>query len=137
MKDEQAFCTTDFSDPSGSAPGFAIEETWVHRTVVLMVSGDVDMLSAPALTEAIRSAARHGPTALIVDLSAVPFLASAGMNVLVTTQEQLAPAVRFGVVADGPATSRPLRMVGVDRLVPLYRTLSEALVGRTRPGEHA
>lgn len=127
MRDETNFCTTNLSDPSGPAAGIAIHQTWLDRTVVLEVSGDVDMLTAPTLTEAIRSAARHRPAALIVDLSAVQFLASAGMTLLVTTQEQLTPAIRFGVVADGPATSRPMKMVGVDRFVPLYRTLYEAL----------
>jgi anti-sigma B factor antagonist len=106
----------------------SIEQSWMQRTVVLTVSGDLDLRTAPALTEAIQSAVRHEPTALIVDLSTVQFLASAGMTLLVTTHEELAPAVRFGVVADGPATSRPLSLVGVDRFVPLYRTLRDALV---------
>ncbi|MCV7415542.1 STAS domain-containing protein [Mycolicibacterium litorale] len=130
MSDEPVYGTTHLSD--GRVPshgdGLAVEQSWVRRTVVLTVSGDLDMLTAPTLAEAIRSAARHAPTALIVDLSTVQFLASAGMTLLVTTQEELAPSIRFGVVADGPATSRPLRLVGVDRFVTLYRTLPDALV---------
>ncbi len=129
MDDETVDCSLAHGD------ALAIEQSWVERTVVLTVSGDLDMLTAPALTEAIQAAARHEPTALIVDLSTLEFLASAGMTLLITTQEKLAPATRFGVVAEGPATSRPLRMVGVDRLVPLYRTLPDALVGSADQGK--
>ena len=55
------------------------------------------------------------------------FLASAGMGVLIAAQDELAPAIRFAVVADGPATSRPLKLVGVTDVVDLYATLDEAL----------
>jgi anti-anti-sigma factor len=130
MNDEKVYGaahSNDLSEP-GHGDALAIEQSWVQQTVVLTVSGDLDMMTAPTLTEAIEAATRRQPTALIVDLSTVGFLASAGMTLLITAQERLAPTIRFGVVADGPATSRPLRMIGVDRLVPLYRSLSDALV---------
>jgi anti-anti-sigma factor len=104
-----------------------VTQRWVERTAVVAVSGDLDMLTAPELSDAIRATARSMPAVLIVDLSRVDFLASAGINVLITAQEELEPSVRFGVVADGPATSRPLRLIGVDIVVALYRTLDEAL----------
>jgi anti-sigma B factor antagonist len=47
--------------------------------------------------------------------------------VLIAAQDELAPSVRFAVVADGPATSRPLKLVGVTDVVDLYPTLDEAL----------
>lgn len=114
----------------GTAPddsaGFVVDERWIERIVVLTASGDLDMLTAPTLADAIGAAAQQQPEALIVDLSGVDFLASAGMNVLVNAQEELAPAVRFGVVADGPATSRPLKVIGIDAIIALYRTLDDA-----------
>jgi anti-sigma B factor antagonist len=109
------------------ATSFAVAQTWVGRVVVVAVSGDVDMLTAPTLADALRSAARDNPEALIVDLSRVEFLASAGMNVLIAAHRDIAPGGRFGVVADGPATSRPLKMIGIDTIVTLYQTLGDAL----------
>lgn len=115
----------------GAAPavpaGFVVSEHWIGRVVVFTASGDLDMLTAPTLAAAITAAARHRPDALIVDLAAVGFLASAGMNLLVNAQEDLAPATRFGVVADGPATSRPLKVIGIDTIIALYRTLEDAV----------
>ena len=33
----------------------------------------------------------------------------------------------FGVVADGPATSRPMKIVGLDQELRLYVTMDDAL----------
>jgi hypothetical protein len=39
--------------------------------------------------------------------------------------------VQFAVVADGPATSRPLKLVGISEVVGLHATLDEALAALT------
>ncbi|CRZ14374.1 anti-anti-sigma factor [Mycolicibacterium neworleansense] len=72
--------------------------------------------------------ATNTPKAVVVDLSEVDFLASAGMGLLVSTHNALAPAVRFAVVASGPATGRPLALVGITNIIDVYATLAEALV---------
>lgn len=58
----------------------------------------------------------------------VDFLGSTGMQVVMITRNQLSPATRFGVVADGPATSRPLKITGVADVVELFSSLDVALV---------
>jgi anti-anti-sigma factor len=105
----------------------AIEQRSEGETTVVSVTGTVDMLTAPQLEQAIGAAAKSAPAAVVVDLSAVEFLASAGMGVLVAAHGDLSPAVKFVVVADGPATSRPLKLVGIADVVDLYATLDEAL----------
>ncbi|MGB3480878.1 MAG: STAS domain-containing protein [Mycobacterium sp.] len=104
-----------------------IGEEWVGRVAVLSVSGVVDMLTAPQLEEAIGAAVGKTPAALIVDLTDVEFLASAGMGVLVGAHDQLPAEVKFAVVADGPVTSRPLKLVGIADIVDLFQTRDEAL----------
>lgn len=110
-----------------SGAGFGTAAQWVGRVAVVSVWGDLDALTSSELATAIEAEARQGPEALIVDLSNVQFLASAGMSVLITAAQELGPSMRFGVVADGPSTSRPLTLIGVDTLVAVYRTLDEAL----------
>jgi anti-sigma B factor antagonist len=103
-------------------------ETWVDRVAVVSASGDLDMLTAPALRDAIAAALEKDPTALIVDLSAVEFLGSAGMQVLMESHNQAGTSgVQFAVVADGPATSRPLKITGIADLVALHSSLDVAL----------
>jgi anti-sigma B factor antagonist len=104
-----------------------IGEEWFGRVVVLAVSGVVDMLTAPALEEAINAALGKSPAALVINLSDVEFLASAGMGVLVAANDQATPEAKFAVVADGPVTSRPLKLVGIADIVSLYPTLDAAL----------
>lgn len=103
-----------------------INEQWLGRTAVISVSGVLDMLTSPQLETAISTAIGKDPTAIIVDLSDVDFLASAGMGVLVAAREQAAGKAGFAVVASGPATSRPLQLVGLADAVGLHSTLEEA-----------
>ena len=114
-----------------------IEEFWTGRMVVVSVTGDLDILTTPQLDHAIRSAMRTEPTALIIDLTRVDFLASIGMNLLVATRDEIAPTTRFGVVADGPATSRPMKLIGIDTMIALDQTLGDALDAfRARESAH-
>jgi anti-anti-sigma factor len=107
---------------------FEVRESWIDRVAVLSVCDAVDMLSAPQLAEAIRDALSKAPAGLIVDLTEVEFLASIGMSVLVAAQQEAdALSVRFGIVAEGAATSRPIKLLGVDSILALYPTLDDAL----------
>ncbi|MCB0942452.1 MAG: STAS domain-containing protein [Mycobacterium sp.] len=123
--DEQATATTDNVTTAADA-GCVINEEWFGRTVVVSASGVVDMLTSPHLEASLTTSLKRNPAAVIVDLSEVEFLASAGMGVLVAAREQAATDIRFGVVASGPATSRPLTLIGLADIIGLYPTLAEA-----------
>jgi len=47
--------------------------------------------------------------------------------VLVAAHAELVPAVQLVVVADGPATSRPMKLIGLTDIIDLFATLDEAL----------
>lgn len=94
---------------------------------MLTVGGDVDLATVPDLEAAITEALTQEPTALIVDLSAVDFLASAGLQTLVATHETVSKTSRFAVVANGPATSRPIQLTGLDQIFALYPTVADAI----------
>ncbi|OBI42307.1 hypothetical protein A5707_06560 [Mycobacterium kyorinense] len=119
--------STPSSHPELDDSNFKVDETWVDHLVVVSVSGDVDIASTPRLTEAIDAARAKGPSGVIIDLSNVDFFASAGVNVLIAAHSGIAQSGHFAVVADGPATHRPLTLLGVDEIMPLYRTLDDAL----------
>jgi anti-sigma B factor antagonist len=107
--------------------GFDVAERWIERVVVLALSGELDMLTAPQLTEAIAAAVAKQPTAMIIDLTKVSFLASAGLTTMVAAHLDITRSAQFGIVADGVAVRRPLSLTGVDTLVMLFPTLDEAL----------
>jgi anti-sigma B factor antagonist len=116
------------SAASAHPHGFGVRKRWSNRLVVLSVCDAVDVLIAPQLSEAICDALAQEPAGLIVDLTDVEFLASVGMSVLLAARQAAdAISVRFGIVADGAATSRPIRLLGIDRVLTLYPTLDDAL----------
>lgn len=113
--------------PQFGSQGFEIAVEWEGRIVVLSVVGSLDMVTAPQLSESILSALANKPGAILVDLTGVDFLASAGMTVLVAANEQASVTVPFGVVADGPAIGRPIKLVGLDKELTLYPDVESAL----------
>jgi anti-sigma B factor antagonist len=103
-------------------------ENWLGRVAVVAASGELDMLTAPQLRDAVQSALSKSPAGLIVDLTQVDFLGSAGMQVLMEAHNQTEGTdTRFAVVADGPATSRPLKITGIADLIDLFASLDVAL----------
>ena len=110
-----------------AASNCTIEQRRIGEIEVLAVAGVVDMLTAPQLEEAIALASKTSPQAVVVDLGQVEFLASAGMGILVAARDELPDSIGLAVVADGPATSRPLKLVGIADVLGLHTTLDEAL----------
>jgi anti-sigma B factor antagonist len=94
---------------------------------VLKVDGDIDLATVPALEAAIDEALTTKPTGLVIDLSEVGFLASAGLQTLVATHHNVSESAQFAVVANSAATSRPIQLTGLDQIFALYPTLDEAL----------
>ncbi|MGB7111573.1 MAG: STAS domain-containing protein, partial [Mycobacterium sp.] len=92
------------SPPQSDKDDFNAHHSVVDGLAVVSVSGSVDMLTAPGLAEAIDSALANEPKGLIVDLTKVEFLGSAGISVLMKTRDKLGESTPFCVVADGPAT---------------------------------
>ena len=115
------------SSTGSDVTNFAVGDKWIGSVAVVSATGAVDMLTAPQLAQSIRTSLGKQPKVLIVDLTNVDFLASAGMQVLVAANEDAEPDTRLVVVADGPATSRPLKITGITDFIDLYSSLDEAL----------
>src|SRR5689334_7595366 len=93
---------------------------------VLRVDGDIDLATVPTLEAAIEEALTSKPTGLVVDLTDVGFLASAGLQALVATHNTVSESAHFAVVANSAATSRPIQLTGLDQIFDLFPTLDEA-----------
>ncbi|BBX52430.1 MULTISPECIES: STAS domain-containing protein [Mycobacteriaceae] len=125
--DEQAAEDTTGAEGAAASSNCVVTERWVDRVAVVSVSGVVDMLTSPQLETAIDTALDQRPAGVVVDFTDVEFLASAGMGVLVAAHDKAGSDVTLRVVADGPATSRPLKLVGIADIVSLHPNLDEAL----------
>ncbi|WP_156758662.1 STAS domain-containing protein [Actinokineospora pegani] len=95
---------------------------------VLRVSGALDLALAPKLQQLVDRAERAAEsTPLVIDLTSVDFLASAGMSVLVRAHQQW-PTLR--VVAEGRVVLRPLQMTRLTDVLDIYPSLDAAVAGR-------
>ena len=83
--------------------------------VVLVVRGEIDSCTSLLLRDRLLEHLRPTCRQLVVDLTAVTFLAAAGLTVLLTVREAATAAgVRLFLVADTPVVLRPLMITGLD-----------------------
>lgn len=105
-----------------------VVERTVDFTVVLSAIGTIDLLTTPQFQQHVNLLIARQPSALIIDLSRVDFLGSAGIGVLINTYNT-AGDMAYAVVADGPATSRPLHILSIDSFIGVYPTVADAIAG--------
>lgn len=96
--------------------------------VVVEVRGEIDVVTAPQLQEALRPVLDGKPATIVVDLTAATFLASAGLAVLAELAQLAGPEAVVAVAAQ-PLIARPITLTGLDQVLGLYPTVQQALVG--------
>ena len=83
-------------------------------SVTVTVVGDVDTFTAPVLRSSLDTQLEQSPRELVIDLSGVQFLGSAGLAVLVETQKSArARNVDLRLIATTRAVTRPLEVTGL------------------------
>ncbi|MFI9533802.1 STAS domain-containing protein [Nocardia fusca] len=102
-----------------------------NGTAIVTVQGEVDMASAPQLQAALEDAQRGGDP-LVVDMSEVGFLGSAGLSVLLVISEAAEPAAGLRVVVSD-AVRRPVELTGLDKLLSVHESLADALAAGADP----
>lgn len=94
--------------------------------LVVRVSGDLDLATSPRFSDAL--AAAPATRRVVIDLTSCTFLDSSGVRALVQAARKIPEGERrVDVVAGSPAILRILEITGVDRMVPVHRSLEEAL----------
>jgi anti-sigma B factor antagonist len=101
-------------------------ETARKGVVVVRVTGDLDLATAPRFAHAVVAT----PTAphVVIDLTACTFLDSSGVRALVqAVRETTEAGRRVDVVAASAAILRVLEITAVDRMVSVHPSLEDAL----------
>ena len=88
----------------------------------MRVEGELDLASAPEFETAL-STVDFAPH-VVIDLSACPFLDSAGMRVIA---QAIRRAPRASIVATDPGVLRVFEITSVDTMVSVYASVEEAL----------
>ncbi len=118
--------TGDSLDDAASSAGSVALQTR-DGVAVLRVEGALDLALAPKLRRLAERAARLRPSMLVIDLTGVTFLASAGMAELVRAHRGPTASAPLRVVAAGRITLRPLELTRLVDEFAIYPSLPEAL----------
>ncbi|MFH8623246.1 STAS domain-containing protein [Streptomyces vietnamensis] len=105
------------------------------RTAVLTVAGELDMETADRLQELLAEQFGQGRRRLVLDLSALDFMDSSGLNVLIRAVNKARESDGdLYLAAPTPAVRRILEITGVMTTIPPHDAVADALAaaGGTR-----
>ncbi len=113
---------------------------------VVTVTGEMDLLTSPAVRQQVHDAVADGLRRVVLDLSGVRFCDSSGVGVLIGARRLMrscAGRLRIVLPAEGPAVSpdasggahvnRVLAALGVRRLFEVFPDLASATDDSARP----
>jgi anti-sigma B factor antagonist len=106
-------------------PPFGLRREDVGDVAVIVVEGEVDMVTAPAIQEELKSIAPG--TSVVIDLCETPFMDSTGLRVLFTARQDLDGRVHIACVPGGPIARLFEVVQGTSDVLKLFTTRDEAL----------
>jgi anti-sigma B factor antagonist len=107
-----------------------VTQSDLGTVAVVHVSGEIDIATSDTMAGRVLGRLAERPATLVIDLSGVEFLGSAGLGVLIeASQNAQEAATTLRIVATTPRVLRPLEISGLLDVLPVCRSLSEALRG--------
>jgi anti-anti-sigma factor len=104
----------------------------LDSAAVARVSGELDIASAPELTETLRSFAGTCDR-VILDVSGLTFIDSTGLNLALDEHRRaLADGHQFVVAGAAGGVLRALRLVGLDTVLPLAPDVDSVIGAQER-----
>jgi anti-sigma B factor antagonist len=105
---------------------------WVRReeqpdAVIVRAGGELDAFTVDQLAKHLQEAVTP-PAPVLLDLTGITYLSSAGVATLVVHTHRCAELTsRLCVVADQPAVLRPITLTGADNIINVTPTLEKAV----------
>jgi anti-anti-sigma factor len=120
------------SDASRAAAGQPLNITVsdiAPNVILCVLNGEIDLATAPRMQQKLTEAISIVPAHLVIDVSDVEFLGSAGLRALIELDAaQQAVGHRLAVIVDhNKAVTRPLRITGLDQVLDLHTELETAV----------
>ena len=96
---------------------FTAEMTRNGTTVLITLEGELDALTAPTFRDQVERAADGELSQLVLDMSNLSYLSSAGLRGLVFARQKMPDEVRIVLVGTNDTVEQTIRMVGFQRSV--------------------
>lgn len=94
--------------------------------MIAHAAGKLDAMGAPAFLEAISAALVDGPHRVVIDLSEIPFVSSAGLRVIIQTAKQVMGKGKLAVCGLNASVRQVFELAGFDKLMCLCDQLEAA-----------
>ena len=105
----------------------------VEGVPVVAAPEEIDITNAEALRTALLKAATNGYRTLVADMTRTQFCDVSGLHALAAAQERtLAEGRELLLVIPGTAVLRVFALIGMDRVIPNFTSLAEALAATDR-----
>jgi anti-sigma B factor antagonist len=105
----------------------------VGHSVVVSVTGELDVATTAQLSAALGMALRRGAKGLVCDLSGVSFLGAAGLRtLLVARRRAIACRAWFDLVCPQPFPRKVIALVGLDEVFSLHDCVTAAVDAQAR-----
>jgi anti-sigma B factor antagonist len=119
------------SSDAGSTDLLSVSQEVRGATVVVRFVGEIDLTSVSAVRAAVTAALADAtaPNPIVLDLTGVGFLASAGLAELQTAHQRAADQhTPLRIVATGRAVLRPLEVTGMAAALDIRPDVTTALL---------
>lgn len=114
----------------GSSDLLTVDVDARGSAVVVSVRGELDLATVPVLRERLAGVydVAAAPSPLVVDLSGLTFIGSAGLALLVDLNNQCEErGVLLALVAVGSVVPRAIQVTALDQVFSVHASLDEAL----------
>ena len=113
---------------TGIQADFAVSDRLEGGVPIVVVRGEIDVATAPQLRDRLRAMTETNPPLSVVDLSAVTFLDSTGLGVLVgAVTERRDAGADLRLVVTEPHITKVFSITGLDEVFSIYPDLDGAL----------
>jgi anti-anti-sigma factor len=113
--------------------GLSVSSRTGRGHVIAVLSGELDIASAPALREQLLGLLRPAASRLVIDLSAVSYADASGLAVLAGTGRRAGLLGGFlRLAAPAPAVARVLRLTGLHLRLDIFPTVQAAITSPAR-----
>jgi anti-sigma B factor antagonist len=104
-----------------------VQEFGDGSCTVVHVAGEAD-LTTTSLSDVLTAEAAKKPDLLLVDLSALQFIDSTALRMIITAHLRVQRnGGTLALVHPAPVIARVVQLMGVDQLMPVYDSVDEAI----------
>ena len=109
----------------------------VSGVPVVTAPEEIDITNAPELRSALLAAAAHGHGRLVVDMTGTQFCDSSGLHTLLAAHKRAqAEGGELLLVISAAPVLRVFALTGIDRMIPNFTTVDEALAQTSAGGSN-